>query len=53
MIEKKPLSHIGGHVEPATNEHEINEVDLTKRYKDWQEGYTVPKDKKPGSEDVE
>jgi hypothetical protein len=36
---KEPLSHIGGEVEPGTNELEIDEVDLTKRYPKWEEGY--------------
>jgi hypothetical protein len=30
---KQPLSHIGGEVTPGEYEHEVNEVDLTKRYK--------------------
>jgi hypothetical protein len=40
MSEKKqPLSHIGGQVEPGTNELNIDEVDLRKRYPKWEDGY--------------
>jgi hypothetical protein len=53
MSEKKqPLSYIGGEVEPSKYNLNIEEVDLTKRYKDWADGYTVPKENQPSSSKV-
>jgi hypothetical protein len=44
--------NIGGTVEvPTKDDLDIKEVDLTKRYKDWDDGFTVPDDKTKDDKD--
>jgi hypothetical protein len=47
MSEKTEKSHIGGQVEPGKYDLNIDEVDLRKRYPEWEQGYTVPKEHQP------